>query len=77
MHRKVIFSFFFSAIFLGPRFVEIQTFCHQGNVTRRLLPSIESAINTAVDRVGIRQMDEVWGGGLSPPATTTFPDRLL
>ena len=54
---------FFLAIFLGPRFVEIQTFCHQGNVTRWLLLSIESAINAAVDRVGIRQMDEVRGAG--------------
>ena len=28
-----LFIFFF-ATFLGPKFVEIQTFCHQGNVTR-------------------------------------------
>ena len=38
MHRKIIhviffFRFFFSVVFAGPRFVEIQKFCYHGNVT--------------------------------------------
>ena len=37
MHRKVIhvifFSFFFSVVFAGPWFVEMQKFCYHGNVT--------------------------------------------
>ena len=37
--------------------------------------TIERAINTAVYRVGLRQMDEVrGGGGAVSPVTTTFPD---
>ena len=33
IHRKVLHVDFFSAVFAGPRFVEIQTFCYNGNVT--------------------------------------------
>ena len=35
MHRKVIHVdfLFFSAIFAGPRFVEIEKSCYHGNVT--------------------------------------------
>ena len=37
MHRKIIhvifFFVFFSVVFAGPRFVEIQKFCYHGNVT--------------------------------------------
>ena len=36
MHRKVIHVIFFpvfSAIFAGPRFVEVQIFCYHGNAT--------------------------------------------
>ena len=36
MHRKVRVNFvFFSAIFAGPRSVEIQKFCYRCNVTQR------------------------------------------
>ena len=35
---------FFSAIFIGPRFVEIQRFFYHGNVTKRLLLSIKLAL---------------------------------
>ena len=33
LHRKVIHVIFISAIFAGPRFFEIPTFCYHGNVT--------------------------------------------
>ena len=32
-HTRQFFRFYFSAIFAGQRFVEIQTFCYHGNVT--------------------------------------------
>ena len=31
-HFLFVFFFFFFAIFVGPRFVEIQEFCYHGNV---------------------------------------------
>ena len=49
IHMKVIhvmfFGFFFSAIFAGPRFVEIKKFCYHGNMTLRLFFSISSIVH--------------------------------
>ena len=37
VHREVIsVIFFFSAVYAGPQFVEIQKFCYHGNVTPRV-----------------------------------------